>query len=158
MLLRLALTLACVAAFAAPGNAQEHGDEHAAGHGRYALAVFLGSTQVHGDGEFTVGVEGGINLNDKWSVGAVLERAERDRHSTLYLVGLGWHPLGPELRPQFGVGQKDPAGKHETVYRTGLACELELRDRWFVKPYLAVDFIDNEENEEVYGIYVGRAF
>ena len=28
-------------------------------------------------------------LNKDWSIGAVLERAERDEHTTLRLVGLG---------------------------------------------------------------------
>ena len=46
----------------------------------------------------------------------------------------------------------------EDVARAGLGYEFMLRDGWFVKSYVAVNFIENEDSEEVYGVYVGRAF
>ena len=141
-----------------PGLAQEAHEAHEEKAHRYAVAGFIGSTHVGGENEVTLGIEAGLNLNSRWSLGAVFERAERERHSTLYLVGLGWHPLGPALRFQLGLGRKDPRGNEETVVRTGVAYEMELADSWFLKPYLALDFIDNEENEEVFGLYVGRSF
>jgi hypothetical protein len=145
------------------GLAQESHDEanqeaHEETHHRYAVAGFVGSTRVGSDNEFTLGVEAGMHLNSKWSIGAVIERAERERHSTLVMVGVGWHPIGAALRFQLGLGRKDPSGKEETVVRTAVAYEIELRDRWFLKPYLAVDFIEDEENEEVFGVYIGRGF
>jgi hypothetical protein len=139
------------------GNAHE---AEAAEHhsSRFAVAGFIGATREHGRNEPTLGVEGGFNISETWSVGAVIERADRKRDSTLVLLGVGWHPFGPALRFQFGVGSKDPAGKRETVIRTGIAYEIELRERWFVKPYLALDFIEHAEDEEVLGVYIGKGF
>ena len=160
MLPRQVFAFFVMAASAAAVHGQEHEESHGshAGHSKYAIAGFIGSTHVHGEDEFTLGIEGGMNLNETWSIGAVVERAERERDSTLVLVGVGWHPIGPEFRIQLGVGRKDPAGKEENVFRAGLAYEVELRNRWFVKPYLASDFIDNEDTEIVYGFYFGRGF
>ena len=140
--------------------AQESEHEPGSGieHARYAIAGFIGGTHVNGDNELTIGVEGGYHINNRWSLGAVLERADRERHSTLVLVGLGWHPVGRAFRLQLGLGRKDPSGETETVVRAGLAYEKEIDSGWFVKPYLAVDFIDGEENEGVFGLYIGRAF
>ena len=42
--------------------------------------------------------------------------------------------------------------------RTGLAYEMEIDKGWFLKPSLALDFIDGEDNEGVFGLYIGRAF
>ena len=160
MLLRNILVILWLLGLSTVTHAQDHneGDNTHASHGNFALAGFIGSTRAHGHDEFTLAIEGGMHLNEKWSVGAVLERANREKDSTLALVGVGWHPVGPELRIQFGVGRKDPAGKEENVFRTGLGYEIELTNGWFVKPYLAVDFIENEDNERVYGFYIGRTF
>jgi len=132
------------------------GAEHE--HHRYAVAGFIGGTRVDSDNELTLGIEGGLHLNSKWSIGAVLERADRERDSTLVLLGVGWHPIGPALRLQLGLGRKDPRGTTETVLRTGVAYEMEIENGWFVKPYLAIDFIHNEDNEGVFGLYIGRGF
>ena len=123
---------------------------------RAAVAPDL--VRVEGSNEGTIGFEGGYRISQRLSIGAVLERAQRARESTLYLLGVGWHPLGSGLRLQIGVGQKDPRGSHESVLRTGLAWEFELGQRWFAKPYLAYDMIEGEANETVLGVYLGRAF
>lgn len=148
-------TLAALFLFSVPGNAQEE-EEH--GHPKYAIAAFVGGTHVGGTNEFTLGIEGGYTINSTWSIGGVLERSDRERSSTLYLVGVGWHPIGRAFRLQLGVGRKDPSGHTENVVRTGVAYELELEHNWFIKPYLAIDFISHEENEEVFGIYIGKGF
>jgi hypothetical protein len=141
-------------------QAQEGGHEagEAAPHHRFGIAGFIGSTRVGGENEFTVGIDGGMRLNSNWSIGAVIERAERERHSTLLLAGVGWHPTGTDLRLQVGLGRKDPAGTTETVLRTAVAYELEAESGWFLKPYLAIDFITNEDNEGVFGVYIGKGF
>jgi len=68
-----------------------------------------------------------------------------------------WHPYRG-LRLQVGVGTKDPAGHHENTARVGVGYEFLLGHRWFVKPYFAVDIIENEENEQVFGGYFGLGF
>ncbi len=138
-----------------PGHAEEE-NQHP--HKKYAIAAFLGGTRVDSSNEFTVGVEAGYNINSTWSIGAVVERADREQHSTLFLLGLGWHPIGPALRLQLGAGRKDPSGHTETVVRTGVAYEFEMEHDWFIKPYIALDFISHEDNEQVFGIYIGKGF
>jgi hypothetical protein len=150
------LLLGSVGALAAQEGGHEAGG--AASHHRFGIAGFIGSTRVGSDNEFTLGIEGGIRLNSHWSIGAVIERAERERHSTLILAGVGWHPTGTDLRLQVGLGRKDPAGTTETVLRTALAYELEAESGWFLKPYLAIDFINNEDNEGIFGVYIGKGF
>ena len=147
-------TLTALFLFSLPGNAQE--EEHT--HAKYAIAAFVGGTHVGDTNEFTLGIEGGLNINSTWSIGAVLERSERSKSSTLILLGIGWHPMGPGLRLQLGAGRKDPSGQTENVVRTGIAYELEMEHNWFIKPYLAIDFISHEENEEVFGMYIGKGF
>jgi len=56
------------------------------------------------------------------------------------------------------MGTKDPSGVKETVLRTAVGYEFKLDSSWFIKPYLALDFIENEENEEVIGVYIGKGF
>ena len=141
-------------------RAQEGAHEAATdeAHYRYAIAGFIGATRVHGDNEFTLGIEGGVSLNREWSLGVVIERAERERDSTLVLAGVGWHPFGPGLRLQLGVGVKDPSGETETAFRAGLGWEKEIYGGWFVRPYVAYDVIRNEDNEGLFGVYVGKLF
>ena len=156
---RLTLAMSLLA-IALPVAAQEGTPEHEAegGHHKYALAGFVGSTRVHGENEFTLGIEGGYRISANWNVGFVVERAERERDTTLVLVGVGWHPFGPEWRLQLAAGIKDPSGTTEAVVRTGLGYEIEFESGWAVKPYVAVDFINNEDNEGVFGVYIGRRF
>jgi hypothetical protein len=150
----LGLGSACFAPAQETGhNADIEKEQH-----RFAIAGFIGGTHVNSDNELTLGLEGGFHIHDRWSIGAVIERADRDKHSTLTLVGVGWHPIGHAFRLQLGVGKKDPSGSTETVVRTGLAYEMEIDKGWFLKPSLALDFIDGEDNEGVFGLYIGRAF
>lgn len=149
-----------LAACLATAQASESGDEAAGEHAhyRYAVAGFVGATRVHGENQPTFGIEAGMALNREFSIGAVIERADRQRDSTLILAGVGWHPFGPGIRAQFGVGTKDPSGSTEFVFRAGLGWEHELHDGWLVKPYVAYDVISNEKNEGVFGVYIGRMF
>jgi hypothetical protein len=135
-----------------------HINERDSNQHRYVLAGFLGSTHVDGENESTLGVEGGYHISRVWSVGAVVERANRDRHSTLILAGVGWHPFDPALRFQLGAGVKDPSQSSELTIRLAVAYELEFETGWFIKPYLAADFIRNEDREVVFGAYLGRGF
>ena len=155
---RLSALLAIICALLLVSTATSAEESETGHHSKYAIAGFVGATNEHGENEFTLGIEGSMMLSEHWSVGLLLERAERERHSSLWLVGLGWRPLGREFLLQVGVGRKDPAGKHENVLRTGIGYEVELEGGWFLSPYVAADFIENEDNETVFGLYVGRGF
>ena len=134
-------------------NASEAESEHP----KNAMAVFLGATHAHGENEPTIGLEIGRDLNENWSAGVVLEQTDRGKETTLILAGVGWHPH-QKMRLQFAVGRKDPSDSHENVFRTALTYEFELARHWFIKPYVAYDFIEHEEDEPVFGFYFGRLF
>ncbi|MEE4361132.1 MAG: hypothetical protein V2I63_06365 [Pseudomonadales bacterium] len=151
----LLATLLCIAAPAPVVAAESHEE---AAEGRVAVAVFLGATRADERNEPTLGFEAGYRIDEHWSVGAVVERADREQDSTLLLAGVGWHPFGAGPRIQLGIGRKDPRGVEETVVRTGLAYEFELTGGWALQPYLARDFLDDEEDETVFGLYFGRNF
>ena len=136
-------------------NAAETESEH--GQPKNAIALFVGATHAHGENEPTAGLEFGRNLNETWSVGAVIEQTDRGKETSLMLVGFGWHPH-QKMRLQLAVGRKDPSGSHESVFRTAITYEYELGHHWFAKPYLAYDFIEHEEDEPVFGLYIGRLF
>jgi hypothetical protein len=151
----LFVALGCIGSASTALAAEAHG---AAEHPRFMLALFLGATRADARNEPTLGFEAGYRIDGNWSVGAVVERADRETDSTLLLAGVGWHPSGSAWRVQLGVGRKDPRQKQETVVRTGLAYEFEFASGWVLKPYLAQDFIEEEEDETVFGLYFGRAF
>ena len=72
ILLLLGLSSSAVSASEAKGEEPHH---------RWGVGLFLGATHAHGENEATVGFELGYVLNRNWSIGAVVERAERDEHS-----------------------------------------------------------------------------
>ena len=147
----IALLLAFSSGAVASGSESEDLDH------RWGIGVFLGAPHVHGHNESTLGFEVGYVLNKDWSVGVVAERSEREQDTTLLLAGVGWHPWHG-LRLQLGVGRKDPADKQENVIRTGITYDWEFVPSWVLKPYFALDFIENEETEEVFGFYFGKLF
>jgi hypothetical protein len=67
-----------------------HGGEEALG--KHVLAAFVGVTREHGENRETLGIEYSYRINKSWSVGGVLERAERDKDSTLAIVFLHLWP------------------------------------------------------------------
>ena len=150
----------------APANASgeqgggEHSEEHhEGGHHKYFGSVFLGATKVHDEHESTLGIEFGINLNRYWSTAFLIERSDREKDTTLWLAQLELHPTANQrLRFVAGVGRKDPSGEEENVGRLGIGYEIPFSGSSFVKPFIARDFIENHDDEDVYGLYVGRGF
>ena len=132
-----------------------HGGEEE--HAKHALAAFLGVTREHGENLETLGIEYSYRINKSWSVGGVIERAEREKDSTLaILFGHLWPYKGLFLGA--GVGRKDPGDERENVLRGTIGYEFELGRNWSIAPQANLDVIENEENEEVYGIAFGKRF
>ena len=138
--------------FSVSASEAEEGLDH-----KWGVGLFLGATHAQGENEPTVGAELGFVINRDWSIGAVVEQTDRGQETTLVLVGLGWHPWNG-LRLQLGAGRKDPSGKQENVVRTGITYDWEFAPSWELKPYFALDFVGNEETEEVFGFYIGKLF
>jgi hypothetical protein len=132
-----------------------HGGEEALG--KHALAAFVGVTREHGENRQTLGIEYSYRINKSWSVGGVIERAERDKDSTLAILFVHLWPY-KGLFLGVGAGRKDPGEERENTLRATIGYEFELGGGWSIAPQANLDVIENEENEEVYGIAFGKRF
>ena len=155
VLIALCLSLFSIGTIAAElDNEEIHGEEE---HGKHALAAFIGVTREHDENHETLGFEYTYRINTYWSVGAVVERAERDKHSTLAIIFAHWWPY-KGLFLGAGVGRKDPGDEREDTLRTTIGYEFELGGGWSIAPQANLDVIGGHDNEEVYGIAIGKRF
>ena len=152
----LCLSMCATGAIADESQSQgKHGGEE--DHGKHVLAVFLGVTHEHGENLETLGIEYSYRINKLWSVGGVIERAEREKDSTLAILFAHlWPYTGLFLGA--GVGRKDPGDERENVLRATIGYEFELGKGWSLAPQANLDVIENHENEEVYGLAFGKRF
>jgi len=150
------IALGSIGAIADESKSEEphEGEE---GHAKHALAAFLGVTVESGESHETLGIEYSYRINRSWSVGGVIERADRERDSTLAIVFGHWWPY-KGLFLGAGVGRKDPHDAEENTIRATIAYEFELGRCWLIAPQANLDLIENEENEEVYGVAIGKQF
>ena len=156
IIIALCLSLGSMGAIAAEVDGDKsHGEEKA--HAKHALAVFAGVTREGNESLETIGFEYSYRINKDWSIGGVLERADRDSDSTLAIVFAHWWPY-KGLLIGAGVGRKDPGDERENVLRTTIGYEFELGGGWSIAPQANLDMIDGHENEEVYGIAFGKRF
>jgi hypothetical protein len=149
----LALFSVCVIASEAPDE-EIHNDEEA--HLKHALAVFVGATIEGAHSRETLGFEYSYRINSNWSLGGVIERTEED-HSTLVIAFAHLWPY-KGLFLGFGVGRKDPGDSRENTLRATIGYEFELPGGWAIAPQANLDVIEGHENEEVYGIAIGKRF
>jgi len=135
----------------------EEGELYHEQHGHHALGIFLGITKEHDHNRETIGIEYTYRINRNWSAGALVERAERDKSSTLTNVFIHFWPT-EFLYFGAGYGRKDPGEERQNTGRLTLGYEIELGKSWSLSPQANIDFIEDEENEEVYGLVIGRRF
>ncbi|MDB4303508.1 porin family protein, partial [Desulfosarcina sp.] len=156
IVIALCLSLGSAGAFAEESHSQ--GTQGSEGdHGKHVLAVFLGVTHEHSENLETLGIEYSYRINKSWSVGGVIERAEREKDSTLAILFAHLWPY-KGLFLGAGVGRKDPGDERENVLRGTIGYEFELGKGWSIAPQANLDVIENEDNEEVYGIAFGKRF
>jgi hypothetical protein len=125
--------------------------------GKNALAVFAGVTHEGSENLSTLGIEYSYRLHENWSVGGMIERADREKNSTLVIAFVHLWPY-KGLFMGAGIGRKDPGDKRENAVRATIGYEFELGRGWSIAPSANLDVIENEENEEVYGISFGKRF
>lgn len=154
-LVTLAILIALPAMASDTGDAEEHGGE--ASHHKHALGLFLGVTREHSENHGTLGIEYAYRINRRWSVGGVIERADRERESTLGIVFVHYWPY-KGLFFGGGIGRKDPVEERENVARATLGYEFEFHGGWMLNLQANLDFIENNDREEVYGVAFGRTF
>ena len=152
----LLLSLVSSTVFAAEG---EHagGGSHEEGHAKNHLGIFLGSTKEEGHYRDTYGIEYARRINDLWSIGGVIERAERDEDSTLAIVVVHYR-VSEALHLGLGFGRKDPSDESRAVGRFSIGYDIKLGGGWFLSPEVAMDFIKGEEDEQVFGLIVSKSF
>jgi hypothetical protein len=126
-------------------------------HRKHALGLFVGVTREHGENLDTLGIEYSYRFHEMWSVGGVVERADREKNSTLVIAFVHFWPY-KGLYLGAGVGRKDPGDERQNTFRATIGYEFEFAGNWGISPQANLDVIDNEENEEVYGIVFGRRF
>lgn len=146
--------------YASGSIAAEHDKEGAheeGGHKKNTLGIFVGTTVEDNENHETFGFEYSYRLNKAWSFGGVVERADRDKSSTLIIAFAHWWPY-KGLYLGGGVGRKDPGNERENTFRSTIGYEFELGGHWVATLEANLDAIENEENEEVYGFGFGRQF
>jgi hypothetical protein len=134
---------------------KKHGGEE--GHPKHTLALFAGVTVEEHEDLGTLGIEYAYRIHKNWSVGGVIERADREKDSTLVIAFVHLWPV-KGLFLGIGAGRKDPGDERETTYRYTIGYEFELGNGWVLAPQANLDVIENHENEEVYGIAIGKMF
>ena len=119
------------------------------------LSVLVAGTFVDSEEGATFGLDYEYRLNERWGVGAVLERAFGSVDATTALAVADihvWRGLAIQTGP--GVERIDHDGEteEEFVYRIGALYEIE-RERYTLSPQLHVDI-----TEETESVVVGVAF
>lgn len=137
------------------GSEETHDGEESGG--KHALALFAGVTREHSENLGTLGIEYTYRINERWSVGGVIERADREENSTLVIAFVHLWPY-KDLFLGAGIGRKDPGDKRQNTFRATIGYEFELGGGWAIAPQANLDVIENEENEEVYGFAFGKRF
>jgi hypothetical protein len=56
------------------------------------------------------------------------------------------------LYPGGGVGRKNPGDKRQNTFRATVGYEFEFGKGWKISPQVNLDFIEDEEREEIYGV------
>lgn len=150
------LSLCTTAALAAEHDSEEM-DGAEEERGKHTLGIFAGATHEEQENHETFGFEYSYRFDPAWTVGATLERADREKSSTLALAFVHWWPYkGWAIGG--GIGSKDPGHEKENTFRATIGYEFELRGGWVIAPEFNVDFIENHEQEEVIGIGFGKQF
>jgi hypothetical protein len=126
-------------------------------HAKHTLGLFAGATREDGEYHETLGIEYSYRYTQSWSFGGVIERADREKNSTLAIVFAHWWPY-KEWFIGAGVGRKDPGNDRKNTFRASIGYEFELGGGWVIEPQANLDIIEGHENEEVYGIAIGKQF
>jgi hypothetical protein len=113
----LALITSLAFPFGLLANENEHEEIHAEeAHHKHALGLFVGITEEHGESLETFGIEYSYRINHHWTVGGLIERADRKKDSTLGIAFVHYWPW-KGLFLGGGVGRKDPGDERENTAR-----------------------------------------
>jgi hypothetical protein len=154
----LAIIMSLAWPFGLLANENEHQETHAEeAHHKHALGLFVGVTREGGESHETFGIEYAYRINRQWSVGGVIERADKEKDSTLAIAFVHFWPW-KGLFLGGGIGRKDPADERENTIRATVGYEWEIGKGWLINAQANLDFIKNHDREEAYGIVFGKLF
>jgi len=135
---------------------EEHEGAHHSYH-RNMIEFFLGTTYedgAHGvEHGFSAGVAYERRLSELLGFGGFYEYAAGDFDKWSIGVPLFIHPH-EGWRFVLAPGLEHREGDDEFLFRTGVAYEFELSERWVMVPEFNVDFVDGEE-AFVFGLSFG---
>ena len=129
-------------------------------HHRNMVELFIGNTyeDAHDEAEngFTAGLTYERRLSDLLGVGGFYEYAGSDFEKWSIGAPLFIH-LYKGWRLTLAPGLEHREDDDEFLFRTGVAYEIELSERWALIPELNVDFVDGEQ-AYVFGLSFGFGF
>ena len=140
-------------------------DAHGSVAGHKHIALFLGiGKEDDGHGHThdadAIGLEFQYRLDDKWGIGAVLERVDVGSHTSTVAVVPFSRFFGDSIRIFGGPGYefKPNARKDKALLRAGIGYEFELSDKWSLAPEAQIDLIEGGESTWLVGVALGYGF
>lgn len=126
---------------------------------KWVVGTFLGYTDSKYGTEETVGVEVFYKASDKIKVGVIWEHLPDagDGADANLVLGAVSFEITDNLRFIGGAGKDYHNGKEKAVWRTALAYDFNVTDKWQVSPTVAVDWFENTENK-IAGVVIARKF
>lgn len=159
---RVGIVLIVLAFLSSVSDASEEDGHHEYPHQHIALFVGAGlERDDHGHEEdgAALGLEYELQWNDKWGLGADVERLFGDgkHRSWVAVFPLSFHAT-ESWRLFAGPGFESNSNKNKFLLRAGIAYEISFHQRWSASPEFLVDFIEGGAKTYVIGIAVGYGF
>ncbi|WP_298366805.1 hypothetical protein [uncultured Lutibacter sp.] len=154
-------------------------------HGKHKIALFTGFTHVSsafyehetheesiGKWVPTIGVDYFYSLNDKWSIGTIIDiefdnyliklenESEEERTNVLVSSIVGKYNLNNKLGVFIGPGVEtefSESTKNFFVVKLGVEYEIEIANNWEISPSLMYDWKE-EYKTFSYGFSIGKRF
>ena len=137
-------------------------EESASGHREEGIedsndvAIFLGGSHHKDENGFSVGLDFEHRLSTIFGVGGLVEYTAGDFDSWVVAAPLFVHPY-KGFRLILAPGFENKEGDNNFLFRTGLAYQFEIGNKWSISPEYNADFV-NGETVHVYGISFGLGF
>ena len=156
LMLALAILMPQVAVAEEPGQNVHHGESEHAPHPHH-VALFGGVTKAeHHDEEATFGLDYEYRLNEKFGIGAIVDRATGDLDTTVAAISLTLHPWRG-LYALAAPGYEFHDGHEEFLVRVGIGYAFHFGERYSIGPTYNIDFV-NDEEIDIYGLSFGFGF
>ncbi len=156
---RTLVLVAVIGSFVVPVIAESSESKQAEGHQahKHHVSLFLGNTHdYHSEDAFTVGVEYELRVHEFLGLAALIDHAAGDVDSTVAGAGIMVHPCG-DLRLLAAGANDHHAGDDEFIVRLGAMYDFWV-DGWSITPSINVDLLEDNEENWVYGVGIGRGF